>query len=307
MVGGGSGGGRASYVVPLLDAIKAKARRIGARAVYLMDHETISNGLFESIYPSLDICLVFLKTYSREAVDRGSYVADWTSTIVVEEVSARCPGKTLVITHSAGLNTMPWATNSNITGIFTAHLPGEETGNSIVEILCGHVNPSGRLPYTIAQNESDYNAPIVNLTGPQATESTAWQSDFVEGLMMDYRHFDNSNITPLYEFGFGLSYTTFDLSGKLVVSGPQGMLSKRPTPLTGMAPPGGNSDLWKVVANVSTTVQNIGELASAIVVQLYLSLPSDSVPSGTPVRVLRGFEKVHRQAGLGRRRQSHSI
>lgn len=127
---------------------------------------------------SPDICLVFLKTYSREAVDRGSYEADWNSTTLVRKVSSRCPGKTVMITHSAGPNTMPWATSPNITAIIAAHLPGQETGNSIADVLWGHVNPSVKLPYTIAQDEKDYNAPIFNITGPQATNSSAWQSDF---------------------------------------------------------------------------------------------------------------------------------
>lgn len=291
MVGGGSGGGRASYVVSPLEAIKAQAKTLGSRVVYLMDNDRISQGSFESTYPSPDICLVFLKTYSREAVDRGSYDADWNSKTVVEKVSSKCPGKTVVITHSAGPNTMPWATNPNVTAIIAAHLPGQETGNSIVDVLWGHVNPSGKLPYTIAREEKDYNAPIVNITGSEATNSMAWQSNFEEGLMIDYRHFDSMDITPLYPFGYGLSYTTFNLLGNMSVSKIHNITQERPALLRGLAPSGGHPDLWKALLTVSTTVRNSGSKSGATVLQLYISFPSESVPPGTPIRVLRGFKK----------------
>ncbi|RAL08259.1 uncharacterized protein BO97DRAFT_428563 [Aspergillus homomorphus CBS 101889] len=247
-----------------LEAINAKAKTLGARIVYLMDNGLINRGSFEAIYPSPDICLVFLKAYLREAVDRGAYEADWNSTAVVEKVAARCPGRrTVVITHSAGQNIMPWATTPNVTAILAAHLPGQETGNSIVDVLWGDVNPSGRLPR--------------NLT---------------EGLMIDYRHFDSTNITPLYEFRYELSYTTFDVVGALSGSHVRDTIPERLPPApTGVVPPGGNDALWKTVATVSATVQKSLPRAGATVLQLYLSFLNASVPTGTTVKVLRGFEK----------------
>jgi len=59
---------------------------------------------------------------------------------------------------------MPWAKNPNATASLAAHYPGQESGNSIVDILWGDANPSGKLPYTIPANESDCDIPIVNLT-----------------------------------------------------------------------------------------------------------------------------------------------
>lgn len=112
---------------------------------------------------------------------------------------------------------MPWASNPNISAILAAHYPGQESGNSIADILFGDVNPSGKLPYTIAKQELDLNTPVLNLTGPDATNSSAWQSDFVEGLLIDYRHFDAMNITLQYEFGHGLSYTTSAITDASVV------------------------------------------------------------------------------------------
>lgn len=163
----------------------------------------LAQDVFTSVYPSPDVCLVFLKTWAGEGADRTAFEADYDSTAVVNNVAARCPQRTVVITHSGGINTMPWATNPNVTAILAAHYPGQESGNSIMDVLYGDLNPSGRLPYTIAQKEADYNTQILNITGPEAEESWAWQVNFTEGQFIDYGHFDAKNITPLYEFGYG--------------------------------------------------------------------------------------------------------
>lgn len=108
--------------------------------------------------------------------------------------------------------------------------------------------------------------------------------------MIDYRHFDAKNITPLYEFGYGLSYTTFDLSSFSISK-----LVKKPTATPAASKaivPGGDPDLYVPLLSASTKVSNTGSVAGSTVVQLYVSLPQDSVPAGTPMRVLRGFEKV---------------
>jgi len=91
-----------------------------------------------------------------------------------------------------------------------ASLPGEESGTSLVDVLYGVVNPSGRLPFTIAKKDSDYSSDII--FPPNAGNNTAPFDNFPEGLLVDYRAFDARNITPRFEFGFGLSYTTFNVS-----------------------------------------------------------------------------------------------
>ncbi len=189
---------------------------------------------------------------------------------------------------------MPWANNPNVTAILAAHYPGEESGNSIVDILWGDVNPSGRLPYTIPKSEADYDIPIVNLTN--VTDPNAWQSLFTEGLLIDYRHFDAKNITPLYEFGFGLSYSTFDITSPLSVLSLIQSPSEFPNPSLANAP-GGNPDLYTALLNISTKVTNTGHDDGATVVQLYVSLPQDSVPAGTATQVLPGLQKIYLKAG----------
>ena len=181
--------------------------------------------------------------------------------------------------------------------ILAAHLPGEESGNSLVDVLWGDVEPSGRLPYTIPKEAADYDIPVTNLTGEDVGRY-GWQANFTEGLLIDYRHFDSLDTEPLYEFGFGLGYTTFELAGDLtfVNASSNAMLSEVPDPSLKIEP-GGNPDLWTTLLTGQTTVKNTGSTAGSVVVQLYVSLPAESSPEGTPLRVLRGFEKVFLEPG----------
>jgi beta-glucosidase len=177
------------------------------------------------------------------------------------------------------------------------YLPSKQAGNFIVNVLFGDVNPSGKLLYIIAYNISDYNALIVNFTDIDNCDVNLWQSNFTKGLMIDYRYFDYQDITPRYEFDYGLSYTNFSISN-LLVSKNVSNVSATPRVLNGtVAPPGGNSDLYTVLSSVQVTVQNTGKLAGRAVPQVYLSFPSsqtnisdDGLP--TPVKVLRGFDRT---------------
>ena len=290
-VGGGSGQGRLTYVVPPLEALKIRGKQDGALVQYITDNEVASNELY-NIYPDPEVCIVFLKTWVSEGYDRDEYEADWNSTGLINSVTQIC-NNTIVVTHSGGINTMPWADNPNITAILAAHFPGQETGNSIVDVLYGTTNPSGRLPYTIAMNESDYNTQIINITITNDTGPNIWQDNFSEQLMIDYRHFDSANITPRYEFGYGLSYTTFEILG-LSVDATSG---NSQYPAAAETQPGGNPNLFATIATATVTVTNNGTLAGATVPQLYISLPQSGVPSGTPVKALHGFEKIYLSSG----------
>jgi beta-glucosidase len=291
-VGGGSGTGRFSYVITPLEAIKSRAVKDGAIVQYVLDNDNITYAGLWSIAPSPpEVCLVFLKTWASEGSDRKDLEADWNSTALVNTVAATC-NNTVVITHSGGLNTLPFANHPNVTAILAAHYPGQETGNSIVDILYGDVNPSGHLPYTIARSAKDYNTAVTNSsTLLTTTDPNAWQSDFTERLLIDYRYFDDGNLSVQFEFGFGLSYTTFELSD-LHINAVQSGVPATPPPATVL--PGGNPALWDVLFKVKATVRNTGSVAGAAVPQLYLGMPAEA-GIGTPVRVLRGFEKV----GLG--------
>ncbi|KAJ3453422.1 hypothetical protein MRS44_017669 [Fusarium solani] len=110
-----------------------------------------------------------------------------------------------------------------------------------------------------------------------------------EKLYIDYRYFDAHNMSVLYEFGHGLSYTTFALSDMSIDKVAEKIVT--PLPREQDVVPGGRPDLWEVLFEVNVTARNTGHARGATVVQLYITLP-DSAPEGTPVRQLRGFEKV---------------
>ncbi|KAH7354245.1 glycosyl hydrolase family 3 C-terminal domain-containing protein [Plectosphaerella cucumerina] len=292
-IGGGSGTVRHTKMVTPLEAIQEKVRKLGGHLQILLDNNELADGRLRTIYPVPEVCLLFLKAFASEGRDRSSLELPWNATRAVEGTAAVCPN-TVVIIHGPGVVLIPWADNENVTAILSAHYPGEETGNSITDVLWGLVEPSGRLPYTIPRNESDYGPTIVNLTEVPA-DPLAWQADFDEGQMIDYRHFDASDIEPHFEFGFGLSYTEFEMGSDVQIEIKPG-LSADADECKGIAP-GGLNDLWTVVASVTVSVTNVGDRPGSTVPQLYVSMPQEGTPKGTPLRTLRGFDKVYLEVG----------
>ncbi|KAH8897404.1 beta-glucosidase-related glycosidase [Thozetella sp. PMI_491] len=290
--GGGSGTGRLTTLVTPLEAIKTRALKDKSHLQYWLNNTYIIANPAPTLWVPTppDVCLVFLKTWAEEGADRQHLTVDWHGNDLVSAVAAYC-NNTVVVTHSSGINTLPFHDHPNVTAILAAHYPGEESGNSIVDVLYGDVNPSGHLPYTIAFNGSDYNAPPT--TAINTTGIDDWQSWFDEKLQIDYRYFDAHNISVLYEFGFGLSYTTFELSNLEAEALDTALTS---APEAQATAPGGNPALWEAIYNVTVSVSNTGSVDGAAVPQLYVSFP-DSTPAGTPPKQLRGFEKVPLAAG----------
>ncbi|PVH95984.1 glycoside hydrolase family 3 protein [Periconia macrospinosa] len=291
--GGGSGTGQFSYLFTPLRAIQDRAIQDKAVVQHWLNNTYITtvkdwNNVWLPTVP--DVCIVLLKTWAAEGADRKHLSVDYDGDKVVKSVARDC-NNTVVVTHSPGINTLDWADHPNVTAILAAHFPGQESGHSLVDVLYGEVNPSGHLPYTIAMNGSDYNAPPT--TAINTTGFDDWQSYFDEKLEIDYRYFDAHNITVRYEFGFGLSYTTFNAS-EIEASPLESNISALPADLP--IEQGGNPALWEALYNVTISVSNTGDVAGAAVPQLYVGLPS-SAPKGTPIRQLRGFEKVHLEAG----------
>lgn len=125
----------------------------------------------------------------------------------IERVAGNCSNTILVI-HSPGTQELEkYKNHENITAILWAGIPGQETGNSIADVLYGRVNPSAKLPFTIGKKREDYGVDALYTPNEDVP-----QINFQEGKHIDYRTFDAFNITPTYEFGFGLSYTTFNYS-----------------------------------------------------------------------------------------------
>jgi hypothetical protein len=127
-----------------------------------------------------DVAIVFLQAWSTEGADRANATALHNGDQLVLAVAATNKN-TIVVVHSVGaLIIEPWIDHPNVTAVLWAGISGPETGNALTDVLYGDYNPSGRLPYTIAKNLSDYPA--------QVTQSL--NVSYTEGLNIDYRHFD---------------------------------------------------------------------------------------------------------------------
>jgi hypothetical protein len=152
-------------------------------------------------------------------------------------------GDVVVVIHTVGPVILEnFIDLPNVKAVLIAGLPGQETGNALVDVLFGDVNPSGRLPYTIAKKEEDYGPDSKIKYLPSPMDGLSPQQNFSEGLYIDYRYLDKHDIEPRYAFGHGLSYTTFHLSS-LLISG-QGGKSPVPAPRpTGIEPPTYSTDV----------------------------------------------------------------
>lgn len=280
MGGGGSGAITPFYIDSPLQALEARARQDGTQLFW----DVATPDANSTVPGATDACLVFINTFSSEGVDRPS-LRDNYSDALVNNIASQCP-KTIVVIHNAGIRVVDqWIDNPNVTAVILAHLPGQDSGAAITKILHGDVSPSGKLPYTIARNESDYGA-LVAPQDPGNWDKYFPQDNFTEGVFIDYRAFDENNITPRFEFGFGLTYTTFNYTN-LKIENTIDPSTFSPFP-TGPIIPGGHADLWDTVATVTADVTNTGDVPAAEVGQLYVSIPGE----GQPVRQLRGFEKV---------------
>lgn len=278
--GGGSGSTTPSVFLSPFDALVARAYADRTAVFHNLEGST------PAVDPATDACIVFGNAFASEGYDRGVLHDDYTDGLI-KAVADQC-SKTIVVLHNAGTRLVDqWIAHDNVTAVIFAHLPGEETGNALVSLLYGDDNFSGKLPYTVAKNESDYGS-VLDPSTAQGVYEYFPQSDYTEGVYVDYRHFDSKNITPRYEFGFGLSYTTFAVSNLKVKKTASSSVSVYPT---GAVVDGGQSDLWDTVASVKATIKNTGSVAGSEVVQLYLGIP------GAPAKQLRGFEKSELKAG----------
>lgn len=280
--GGGSGAGTPPYISSPFEAISTRCQ----------DDMTALFWDFANVKPHVngnsDACIVSVNAWATEGYDRPGLYDDYTD-VLINNVADKC-NNTIVVFHNAGVRLVDgFVDHPNVTAIIFGHLPGQDSGKALVSLLYGESNPSGKLPYTVAKNESDYGA-VVTHSLPEGEYALFPQSDFDEGVFVDYRHFDANNITPRYEFGFGLSYTTFEYSNLVIDAIDGAVTDEYPS---GVIVEGGHEDLWDVVATVSATVSNTGDVDGMEVAQLYVSIPG----TNEPVRVLRGFEKPMISAG----------
>ncbi|KAK2609284.1 hypothetical protein QQS21_002219 [Conoideocrella luteorostrata] len=283
MGGGGSGGTTPSVFVAPYDALSVRAAQDDT-ALY---HDF---GMPEpAVVPNSDACIVFGNAWAAEGHDRPALSDNFTDKLV-QTVASQC-NKTVVVLHNAGPRLVDgFVDHPNVTAIILAHLPGRDSGTSLVRLLYGEASPSGKLSYTVAKNESDYGN-LLNPDQPKGRFIKFPQSNFTEGIYTDYKYFDKYNITPRYEFGFGLSYTTFSLANLSIQRISDGNHGEWPL---GAVVPGGQADLFDNIALVTVDIRNTGEMAGAEVPQLYVGIP------GGPAKQLRGYDKPYLQPGESR-------
>jgi beta-glucosidase len=273
--GGGSGSNSPAYIDSPIEAIQRRAYADGSSVLWDFTSEK------PTVNYVSDVCLVFINAYATEGVDREA-LSDTHSDAIVTNVADNC-ANTIVVVHSAGIRTVEsWVDHANVTGIIFAHLPGQDTGRALVDILYGDANPSGKLPYTVAKKESDYGT-LLQPAEPEGEYQYFPQANFSEGVYIDYRAFDKNGIEPQYAFGYGLSYTTFGYSN-LKVSKTSASSANYPAKTSIL--PGGNPRLFDTLVKISATVKNTGSVDGKEVAQLYVGIPNG------PARQLRGFEKV---------------
>ncbi|KAJ5605311.1 glycoside hydrolase family 3 protein [Penicillium lagena] len=263
IVGGGSGSNTPSYISSPYDALQARAYEDN----FQLFHDFTSNN--PTVEAASDACIVVINAYSSEGWDRTTGLTDATSDQLVTNVASQC-ANTIVVIHNAGPRIVDaWVDNPRVAAVIFAHLPGQDAGQALGKILFGDVSPSGRLPYTLARDPTDYG----NLLAPGADGTQNPQCDFTESVEIDYRGFLARNVTPRFEFGYGLTYTNFTYSN----------LNDNVRASSGV---GTGQSLLQTVGSIKATIHNTGSVEASEVAQLYLQLP------GANTRALRGFQKL---------------
>jgi len=214
-----------------------------------------------------DVAVVVVRTYESEEMDRPDLRLPNAQDHLIGAVAAANP-KTIVVIQSGGAVAMPWL--NEVGAVVQAWYGGQEQGNAIADILFGDVSPSGKLP----------------LTFPRAADETPIQTtaqypgvarivDYSEDVFVGYRGYEHFGIEPLFPFGHGLSYTTFDYANLQVER---------------VGAEAGPPDATDTAARITFTITNSDAVAGAEVAQVYVGrLPGD-VP--TAPKQLAGFAKV---------------
>jgi beta-glucosidase len=223
---------------------------------------------------SSDVAIVFVEQWTSEGMDMPSL--NFTDVIhasnpmdqdaLVAAVAAANP-HTIVVMENASAQVMPWLVNVN--AVLEAWFPGQMGATAIANILFGAVNPSGKLPITFPASVNDLPRPVI----PGANASSVFPVDYtIEDFNVGYKWYDANNLTPLFPFGFGLSYTTFSFANANVVDS--------------LASAG--------VFQVNVDVTNTGNVAGAEVAQVYVGLPAST---NEPPKRLVGWQKTLLQPG----------
>ena len=198
--------------------------------------------IIESASKNAKIAIVTVGRCSGEADDlkneEGFYKLHADETSLIKRVSRQFE-KVVLILNTCGPLDLRSVEDCKIDSVLYASMGGEQFGNAVADIISGAVSPSGKLTTTWAKKYEDY---------PTCEGITTMTVPYNEGIYVGYRYFDTFNVEPMYSFGYGLSYTTFDFKiDEIYVEGP--------------------------LVTFSVFVTNTGKVAGKEVVQCYLSSP----------------------------------
>jgi beta-glucosidase len=207
------------------------------------------------------VAVVFASNFETEGADLATISLAANENKLISAVAAANPD-TVVVLNTGSAVTMPWL--NRVKGVVEAWYPGQDDGDAIAAVLFGDVNPSGKLPVTFP----------ASLAQVPASTAAQWPGvngkvRYSEGVLVGYRWYTTKHITPLFPFGYGLSYTSFAFSNLVV------------------RPDGGGYRL-------SADVTNTGHRSGAEVAQLYVGDPAST---GEPAEQLKGFQRVTLRPG----------
>jgi beta-glucosidase len=214
---------------------------------------------------TVDLAVIVARVYESEQRDRATLSLPNEQDRLICAVAEANP-RTIVILECGGPVTMPWL--DRIPAVIYAGYAGQEQGAAIADILFGDVNPSGKLPITFPQSEAQV---LLDSPWQHAAELTTRYS---EGIFVGYRRYDQHGLTPLFPFGHGLSYTTFEYANLRL-----------------------SSDVITPDEHLTICLEvtNTGPRAGREVVQLYVCDEIASVER--PPQELKGFTKIALAAG----------
>ena len=287
--GGGSGFVRPSYAIDPLTVLMQKGRDDQLLIRYITnqnDYISINRTFHDRGFQNAK-CLVFISAWSEEGIDRTDLYAFDNGEQLVLTVAENCRQTIVLVNSVSQLNLERWIDHPNVLGVLWTGMPGSEYGPALVDVLFGDYNPGGKLVFSLAKKDSDFGTDI----SPQG------DSNYTEGVFLDYRHFDKYNITPRYYFGYGLSYTNFSFD-KLEIS-PANDNEKNSYKQRRMRPYNnfGDSGLYEPVYSITFVIKNTGNCYGSEVAQLYLGFPAEAQE---PLKILRGFERVYLWPGESR-------
>lgn len=211
--GWGSAAVNNPYVVTPYEALTEKAKEQGITVNFASETDDLDQ--VEHYSSIADMAIVVVQAFSGEGYievdgnygDRKNLTLWHDGEKLISAIADRCQ-KTVVVVNSVGpVHMEEWVDNDNVVAILYAAPLGQFVGQAIADVIFGEVNPSGRLPFTIGRKLLHY-VPIVDTL----CEDKRPQDNFDRDIYLDYRFFEKHTIKPRYEFGYGLSYTSFSVS-----------------------------------------------------------------------------------------------